>query len=55
MDQERQAKERLEQLLLEGMKSGPASPMTREHWAELRAEVAKRLHTRRGGRTKNSL
>ncbi len=51
-DQERQAQQRLEQLLLEGMKSGPASPMTKEHWAELRDEVAKRLEERRGGRGK---
>jgi antitoxin ParD1/3/4 len=53
-DQERQAKERLEQLLLEGMKSGPLSPMTRENWAELRAEVAKRLDPRGRGRAKKS-
>ena len=53
-DQERQAKERLEQLLLEGMKSGPATSMTRENWAELRAEVAKRLAPRRGARAKKS-
>jgi antitoxin ParD1/3/4 len=53
-DQERQAQQRLEQLLLEGMKSGPASPMTKKHWSELRAEVAKRLERRRGERAKKS-
>lgn len=47
-DQERQAQERLEGLLLEGVKSGPASPLTKQDWAELRADVAQRLEKRRG-------
>ena len=53
-DQERQAQERLEELLLEGVKSGPASPLTKKDWAELRADVAERLEKRRGGRAKKS-
>lgn len=51
-DQERQAQERLEELLLEGVKSGLASPLTKQDWAELRADVAERLEKRRGGRAK---
>lgn len=53
-DQERQADERLEQLLLEGMQSGPATPLLKEDWAELRATLAKRLEQRRGGRAKKA-
>ena len=53
-DQERQAQERLEELLLQGVKSGPASPLTKQDWAELRAHVAERLEQRRGGRAKKS-
>jgi len=51
-DQDRQAQERLEELLLEGVKSGTASPLTKKDWAELRADVAERLEKRRGGRAK---
>ena len=41
-DQDRQAQERLENLLLAGVKSGPASPLTKQDWAEVRTDVAKR-------------
>jgi antitoxin ParD1/3/4 len=47
-DQERQAQERLEQLLLEGVESGKGSPLTEQDWAELRTEVAERLQKRWG-------
>ena len=53
-DQERQAQERLEALLLEGVQSGTASPLTKQDWAELRTEVAERLEKRQGGRGKKS-
>ena len=46
-DQERQAQERLEQLLLDGIRSGAASPLTKKDWAEVRADVTKRLEKRR--------
>lgn len=46
-DQERRARERLEELLLDGIESGAASPLTRKDWAELRTEVAERLRKRR--------
>lgn len=47
-DQERQAQERLEQLLIDGIRSGAASPLTKKDWAEVRADVTKRLEKRRG-------
>ena len=53
-DQERQAQERLESLLLEGVKSGTASPLTQQDWSELRTEVAERLEKRWGDRGKKS-
>jgi antitoxin ParD1/3/4 len=53
-DQERQAQERLEQLLLDGIRSGSASPLTKSDWAELRADVTKRLEKRRGSGGKKS-
>jgi antitoxin ParD1/3/4 len=53
-DQERQAQGRLEDLLLDGVKSGPASYLTKRDWAELRTDVAERLEKRRGGRVKKS-
>jgi antitoxin ParD1/3/4 len=50
----RRAQERLERLLLDGVESGKASPLTKKDWAELRSEVAERLEKRRGGRGKKS-
>ncbi len=53
-DQERQAQERLETLLLEGIRSGESSPLTPQDWAELRTEVAERLQRYRVDRGKVS-
>ncbi|MBX6312379.1 MAG: type II toxin-antitoxin system ParD family antitoxin [Isosphaeraceae bacterium] len=47
--QKREAKARLEALLLEGLNSGPAEPMTAEDWAEMRCEFDER-HGRPDGR-----
>lgn len=41
-DQKRQANERLEALLLEGLGSGTATPMSDKDWQEVRSAVAKR-------------
>jgi len=46
--QKRAAQERLELLLLEGIESGGAGPMTRSDWDELRAAAVKRAQTRSG-------
>ncbi|MGK7955899.1 MAG: type II toxin-antitoxin system ParD family antitoxin [Crocosphaera sp.] len=41
-ERERQAKERLETMLIEGIESGPAEPMTAEDWEEIRRTVRER-------------
>ena len=38
-DQKRKAEKQLEHLLLDGLKSGKATPMTKKEWAELRKRV----------------
>jgi antitoxin ParD1/3/4 len=42
-DQKRRAEERLEQLLLAGLQSGPGKPMTPEEWQTLRKEAQARI------------
>lgn len=42
-DAKRAETERLEELLLEGLDSGPAEPMTEDHWAELRRRARERI------------
>src|SRR5438552_2958817 len=50
-DQERQAeRERIDARLIEGLESGPATPMTHADWDGIRNEVSKR-HAVRQGRT----
>jgi len=52
-DQKREADRRLEDLLLEGLDSGPATPMTDRDWQEIRSTVRTRLAERtRNGRKK---
>jgi antitoxin ParD1/3/4 len=41
-EQMRRAQERLEELLLEGLESGPATPMTAEDWDEMRRQYDER-------------
>ena len=41
--EQRSSRDRLEELLLEGIASGPAAEWTDEDWASLRDRVAKRL------------
>ena len=38
-DQKRRDERRLEQMVLEGLASGPGIPMTREEWNKLREEA----------------
>ena len=42
-DKKRYAQERLESLILEGIQSGPATPMTENDWDEMRASVRARI------------
>jgi antitoxin ParD1/3/4 len=46
-DQERQAIALLEAEFLKGLDSGPATPMTKQDWQEMREEVRRRSATRR--------
>jgi len=41
-------KEEFEALLIQGQKSGPATPMTAENWAALRQRVQEKLGKRNG-------
>ena len=56
-ERRRQAEEKLLQLVKEAEESGPATPMTREDWDELKSRVWKRegqsKGTRRGRNTQN--
>lgn len=50
-DKQRKAEDELAALLLQGIKSGKATPMTNQDWTEIRAEVRRRAaarQTRRG-------
>jgi antitoxin ParD1/3/4 len=47
-DKKRQAQEQLEQLLIAGLNSGEATPMTEQDWTEIRAEVKRRAVARKG-------
>lgn len=42
-DLKREARERIDQLLLEGLASGPAEPMSRKDWNEIRSRVESRV------------
>ncbi len=46
-EQRRQAQRKLEDLLVEGIESGPATPMTRKGWDEVRQEGRQRLAARK--------
>ena len=46
-ERKRAAERRLEDLLVEGLESGPASQMTEDDWAEIRSQVRARLTKRR--------
>jgi len=41
---EREAEERLEKLLLEALDSGPATPMTKEDWEEIKQRGIARIN-----------
>ncbi len=46
-DQKARAQDRLEQMLLEGINSGAAEPVTEEFWTELRRRAVERAEGRR--------
>jgi antitoxin ParD1/3/4 len=45
-DRERKAQDRLEALLLEGLASGQATPMTAQDWQDIRQAVRERITKR---------
>ena len=45
-DMKRQAEEKLDALLMEGINSGPAEPMTAEDWADIRANLEEHIAKR---------
>ena len=46
-EQRRQAQQKLEDLLVEGIESGPSTPMTRKDWDDVRQEGRRRLAARK--------
>jgi len=46
-EQQREAKVRLEALLLEGLNSGESTPMTEQDWEDIRREVRERRTKRK--------
>jgi len=49
-DQRSKARQRLDALLLEGLESGPATPITKQDWDELRSHFEERV--KKNGRKK---
>ena len=45
-DMRRKAEERLDELLMEGINSGPAEPMTAEDWADIRGNLEEHIARR---------
>jgi len=45
------SRKRLEELLIEGLESGPGTPVTPEYWDRLRKRIRARQPTRRGSST----
>ena len=45
-DEKRRAQENLETMLMEGLRSGAPTEMTREDWADIRREAMKQLELR---------
>ena len=54
-DQKRNAREQLEQTLLESLAEGEAQEATPEFWSTLRSELIKRTKAERGARTKRQV
>jgi antitoxin ParD1/3/4 len=50
-DEKRKLQERLEALLLEGIQSGDATPMTRQDWSDIRAEALRQFEARKARKT----
>lgn len=49
-EQERQVRQRIDAALIEGIESGPSTPMTRKDWDDLRQEGRRSLAKRKKAR-----
>ncbi len=49
-EQERQVRERTDAALIEGIESGPSTPMTAKDWKDIRQEGRRRLAKRKKAR-----
>lgn len=49
-DEKRKAQEKLEGLLMEGLRSGEATDMTRRDWDEIRAEASRKFEAHEAGK-----
>ena len=47
-DKEKKEQDKLETLLLEGLNSGEATPMTEDDWADIRAAVQEKMAKKQG-------
>ena len=47
-DMRRREEEKLDALLMEGINSGPAEPMTAKDWADIRADLEEHIAKRHG-------
>ena len=47
-DMRRREEEKLDALLIEGLNSGPAEPMTAKDWADIRADLEEHIAKRHG-------
>lgn len=50
-DERRTAQERIEAMLMEGIRSGAPTEMTREDWTDIRREALKQIEARRSGKS----
>ncbi|MCC6590614.1 MAG: type II toxin-antitoxin system ParD family antitoxin [Bryobacterales bacterium] len=46
-DEKRDAERKLESMILEGLQSGPATELTAQDWAQMRAEALRQFERRR--------
>jgi len=51
-DEQREAEDRLESLLLQALESGEPTPMTKSDWDDIRKEVRRRAEQRKKGKSK---
>lgn len=53
-EQKEQAKKELEALIMEGINSGPSTPMTKEDWQQLRDDIQEAVKSKKRSRMAKS-